>query len=243
MRRAAMIAGRLDLVERRRSARPSWSAAAMPSLSKHRLVGPHPVGRMHVDRGGDPLAVVLREFLQRRRHDLVPAFLARRRRSGRRPRPACAQSVMSKPSICTAVGGLPAVTRARSTVIACSPPPPATGMSFQVMPLASEVLLQHVERRRLAARGPPVQHLDLLRAAALTMPPSIRAAASIMYLRMSVSSLFRLDSRLLRAGGGLPSRLVAAPGYGARDGSHSRQIAQACQWFCGDIRHSLPSRA
>jgi hypothetical protein len=42
---------------------------------------------------------------------------------------------------------------------------------------------------------------------------------------MSVSSLFRLDSRLLHAGGGLPSRLVAAPGYGARDGSHSRQIA------------------
>jgi hypothetical protein len=41
---------------------------------------------------------------------------------------------MSKPSICTAVGGLPAVTRARSAVIACSPPPPATGMSCQPMP-------------------------------------------------------------------------------------------------------------
>jgi hypothetical protein len=48
--------------------------------------------------------------------------------------PSRVQSVMSKPSICTAVGGLPAVTRARSTVIAWVPPPPATGMSCQPTP-------------------------------------------------------------------------------------------------------------
>ena len=45
--------------------------------------------------------------------------------------PCSAQSWMSKPSICTAVGMLPEVTRARSTVIACEPPPPAIGLSFQ----------------------------------------------------------------------------------------------------------------
>ena len=145
--------------------------------------------------------------------------------------PCFAQSVTSKPSICTAVGGLPAVTRARSTVIACSPPPPATGMSFQVMPSASRFFFSTLS----AAASPPEVHQcrtsTFSWAAALTMLPSIRAAASIKYLRMSVSSLFRLDSRLLDAGGGLPSRLVAAPGYGARDGSHCRQIASGLPMF------------
>ena len=48
--------------------------------------------------------------------------------------PCSAQSVMVKPSICEADGGLLAVMRARSAVIAPSPPPPATGASFQVTP-------------------------------------------------------------------------------------------------------------
>src|SRR5688572_25639999 len=64
-----------------------------------------------------------------------PSLPARSLRSATTP--CFAQSVMSKPSICTAVGGLPAVTRARSAVIACSPPPPATGTSCQPTPAFS----------------------------------------------------------------------------------------------------------
>src|SRR4051812_23304802 len=54
--------------------------------------------------------------------------------------PCFAQSRMSKPSICTAVGGLPAVTRARTAVMAASPPPPATGLSFQGTPCFSRLV-------------------------------------------------------------------------------------------------------
>src|SRR5215510_15172616 len=68
--------------------------------------------------------------------------------------PCFAQSVMSKPSICTAVGGLPAVTHARSAVIACSPPPPATGMSCQVTPSFSRSCFKTLS----AAASPPAVH-------------------------------------------------------------------------------------
>ncbi len=39
------------------------------------LVDPDPVGRMDVDRRGDPVSVIFRELLQCRRNDLVPALL------------------------------------------------------------------------------------------------------------------------------------------------------------------------
>src|SRR5882724_5751169 len=68
--------------------------------------------------------------------------------------PCLPQSRMSKPSICTAVGGLPAVTRARTAVIAASPPPPATGMSCQVMPCFSRLPLRTFN----AAASPPEVH-------------------------------------------------------------------------------------
>ena len=68
--------------------------------------------------------------------------------------PSLAQSRMSNPSICTAVGALPAVTRARRTVIACSPPPPATGMSCQPMPWLSRSCLSTFS----AAASPPDVH-------------------------------------------------------------------------------------
>src|SRR5439155_14027778 len=70
------------------------------------------------------------------------------------PTPCLAQSVMSKPSICMAVGGLPAVKRARRAVIACSPPPPATGLSCQVTPLASRSFFSTLS----AAASPPDVH-------------------------------------------------------------------------------------
>ncbi len=131
----------------------SQCPAPCRQLRRAPFVDPHPVGGMHVDRGGDPFAVILREVLQRRRHDLVPAF--GRATSPRSPTTPClAQSVMSKPSVCTAVGGSPGLTRARSAVIAASPPPPATGMSFQVMPLASRSFFSTSS----AAASPPEVH-------------------------------------------------------------------------------------
>src|SRR6218665_4003373 len=70
-------------------------------------------------------------------------------------RPPCRpQSSRSKPIICTAVGGLPAVTRARPTVIAASPPPPATGMSFHLTPCLSRLPLRTLS----AAASPPAVH-------------------------------------------------------------------------------------
>ncbi len=68
--------------------------------------------------------------------------------------PCLAQSWMSKPSICTAVGGFLAVTRARSEVMAASPPPPATGMSFQATPCFSRSFLSTPS----AAASPPDVH-------------------------------------------------------------------------------------
>ncbi len=81
-----------------------------------------------------------------------PSLLATSFRSATTP--CLPQSVMSKPSICTAVGGLPAVTRARTAVIAASPPPPATGMSFHLMPCFSRLPLRTFK----AAASPPEVH-------------------------------------------------------------------------------------
>src|SRR6218665_137100 len=82
-----------------------------------------------------------------------PCLVASSLRSLRTPcRP---QSSRSKPIICTAVGGLPAVTRARTTVIAASPPPPATGMSFHLTPCFSRLPLRTFSAGGLPPRGPP----------------------------------------------------------------------------------------
>src|SRR5882672_11555325 len=68
--------------------------------------------------------------------------------------PCLPQSRMSNPSICTAVGGLPAVTRARNAVIAASPPPPATGASFHLTPCFSRLVFNTFS----AAASPPEVH-------------------------------------------------------------------------------------
>src|SRR5882762_7777689 len=68
--------------------------------------------------------------------------------------PCLPQSRMSNPNICTAVGGLPAVTRARNAVIAASPPPPATGASFHLTPCFSRLVFNTFS----AAASPPEVH-------------------------------------------------------------------------------------
>src|SRR5688572_2513806 len=68
--------------------------------------------------------------------------------------PCLAQSVMSNPNIWDAMGGLPAATRDRNTVIACSPPPPATGTSFHATPSLSSCFLSNSK----PAASPPEVH-------------------------------------------------------------------------------------
>ena len=58
------LAGVLDLLQRRRSS-SQVVRLGDAELVEHRLVRPDPVGRVHVDRRRDPLAVVLGELLQR----------------------------------------------------------------------------------------------------------------------------------------------------------------------------------
>src|SRR5512145_1428369 len=106
--------------------------------------------------------------------------------------PCLPQSRMSKPSICTAVGGLPAVTRARSAVIACSPPPPATGMSFHFTPCFSRFCLSTLR----AAASPPEVHqcstsTELSAANAPSVAPNpATTAAAISFLYIVSSCLF-----------------------------------------------------
>ena len=96
-----------------------------------------------------------------------------------------AQSTMSKPSICTAVGALPAVTRARSAVIASVPPPPATGMSCQVTPFDSRSSLSTFS----AAASPPEVH----QCSTSTSP----AAAAVLGASATADAI-RLVARTLR---------------------------------------------
>ena len=87
--------------------------------------------------------------------------------------PSLAQSRMSKPSICTAVGAFPAVTRARSAVMASVPPPPATGMSCQVTPLDSRSSLSTF---RAAASPPEVHQCSTSTSSATAVVPAVPSA-------------------------------------------------------------------
>src|SRR6185436_2767203 len=66
----------------------------------------------------------------------LPAFAVSSRLAST---PSCAHSWIPGPLTCAAVGGLPDTTRDLSTVIAVSPPPPATAKSFHLSPLLSRI--------------------------------------------------------------------------------------------------------
>src|SRR6185503_19365909 len=112
--------------------------------------------------------------------------------------PCLPQSRISKPSIWTAVGGLPAVSRARTAVIAASPPPPATGMSFHLMPCFSRLVLSTLR----AAASPPEVHqcrtsTELSAAYEVPAKPSAPAmSVAINFLCMFSSYLSSLHARL-----------------------------------------------
>ena len=105
--------------------------------------------------------------------------------------------------ICAAAGALPDTTRDFSTVIAESPPPPATAKSFQVWPFCI-VAFSSAAAFGLAARGPPVQHLDFAGAGDGQRRSEQAAAASDREMRV-------MDMRLPGSGLGRFSLLNQAP--------------------------------
>ena len=128
---------------------------------KRGLVDPDPVGRVDVDRRGDPLAVAGREALQRGGHDLVPAF--GRGGGGQVGKRALigpvedveAQHLHGRRRI--AGGDARAQRRHRGLAAAAG--------DRHVDPadrLAAQVVLEHVQSGGFAARGPPVQDFDIL---------------------------------------------------------------------------------
>src|SRR6185436_12841527 len=68
--------------------------------------------------------------------------------------PSAAHSCRDGPLICAAAGALPETTRDFSTVMAESPPPPATAKSFHVWPCFCRVALSAVA----ALASPPLVH-------------------------------------------------------------------------------------
>ena len=151
---------RLHLVEKGDEFVPvlgSLSAGRVES----RLVDPYPVGRMDVDRCGDPLAVILGEFLKSRRNHLVPAFL-------RSDLVQIAEHALLGP-----VGDVKAEHLDCGRRIACRDAG-AQGRHRLLATAAGDrhigpgdalrfkVLLEHIERRSLAARGPPMEDFDLI---------------------------------------------------------------------------------
>jgi hypothetical protein len=57
------------------------------------------------------------------------------------------------------VGGLPPIMRVFATVRAASPPPPGDRTVDPAPARFGKAIGDHLERPRLAARGPPMQHL------------------------------------------------------------------------------------
>src|SRR5262245_12823653 len=82
--------------------------------------------------------------------------------------PSAPHSWMPGPFTWAAVGGLPETTRDLSTVMAVSPPPPATAKSFQVSPLASSSFLSSATD----FASPPEVH----QCRTSTSPPAYRGA-------------------------------------------------------------------
>ena len=125
------------------------------------LVRPDPVGRMHVDRGRNPLAVMLGERLERGGHHIVPAFLGGefvqvRQRALIGP----VENIKTKHLNCRrCVARSDACAQHRHRLLAAAARDrhilPANALPFQIA-------LQNVERRRFAAGCPPVQNFDAL---------------------------------------------------------------------------------
>ncbi len=126
------------------------------------LVDPDPVGRVDVHRRGDPLAVILREGLQRGRDDGIPVFL-------RGDFAEIADDALLGPvgdveaerlhGSRRVAGGDAGAQRGHRRLAAAA----GDGHVLPGDALGLEVLLQNVERRSLAAGRPPVQDFDFVR--------------------------------------------------------------------------------
>src|SRR5687767_7469625 len=98
---------------------------------------------------------------------------------------------MPGPFTCAAVGGLPDTTRDFSTVIAFSPPPPATAKSFHLSPLLSRIFFSSATERASppdvhqcsTSTSPAVARLDAAIPAA-----AAAAAATVLSIVLTVLS-------------------------------------------------------
>jgi hypothetical protein len=130
-------------------------------LVEQGLVHPDPVGRVHVEGRCHVVTIVLDDVLQRRRDHLVPAVLVRELAEIAQ-RPLLGPVLHDQPQHLHR-GGRVAGGHARlqhgAGLVAAAPGDrgvlPGHALLLQVLP-------EHLERRRLAARGPPVDDLDLL---------------------------------------------------------------------------------
>ena len=152
-------AGLLELLRQLDEVLPGRGLGAA-DLVEQRLVHPDPVGRVHVEGCRDIVAVILVDGLQRRRDHLVPAVLLRQRRQ-------VAQSTLLGPVLDhqaqhlhggrRVAGGHAGLQHGAGLVAAAA-------RDRGVLPgdaLLLEVAAQHLQGRRLAAGGPPMDDLDL----------------------------------------------------------------------------------
>ena len=130
-------------------------------LVHHGLVDPQPIDRMDVHRNRNPLAVIHGELLQRSRNSLIPAFLLRR--LGQIAHDAglgviedgIAKHLRSGRIV---AGGNHRLQRShRSIAAAACDRNVLPGVAF-----LGQIAFQNLECSRLAARSPPMEHLDFL---------------------------------------------------------------------------------
>src|SRR6195952_1712258 len=93
--------------------------------------------------------------------------------------PSAAHSCRAGTLICAAAGALPEITRDFSTVMAESPPPPATAKSFHVWPSASIIFLSSPA----ALASPPDVHQCRTSSSSAWAAEAPRMAATAMTVR------------------------------------------------------------
>ena len=106
--------------------------------------------------------------------------------------PSRAHSCNDGPLICAAAGGLPDTTRDFSTVMAASPPPPATAKSFQLCPLAC---MADFSAAAALASPPLVHQCSTSTSPACTLPAASTARAT-RRLRITIMFLLLVSSEL-----------------------------------------------
>ena len=124
--------------------------------------------------------------------------------------PSEAHSCSDGPLIWAAAGALPETTRDFSTVMAESPPPPATAKSFQLWPLDCSVAFS---AEAALASPPEVHQCSTSTSPACARPATVRpaATASILRAKRVVFSIFFMSAPVQGVGGCLAQGTHRSP--------------------------------